>query len=142
MEKPIKLRQKDHRSRTGSRASIGGALVVFAAIAASGFAGWFIRGEFEGQEEIGYHAELLRPWLAYDPNYYKRGKRDRNPDHKRVAFLVYQAYADGCDLNRVLDRAMDTSQVPPNLKRQTILRLIENHEQRSIMASTLVETWN
>ncbi len=91
--------------------------------------GWFGQHAFERGEETAFHAEQLRPWLEYDPDYWKLQARSLNDDHRRVAFLVYQAYRDRCNLRQVLDQAMPVSDIPPALKELTIARLLENHEQ-------------
>ncbi len=71
----------------------------------------------------------MRPFLAYDRDYDELGARAMNDDMRMVSFHVYQAWKEGLDLREVLDVAMPVEQVPPNMKRLTIERLLENHEQ-------------
>ncbi len=104
-------------------------LALLIGIALGGTGGWFGQISIERSEATKYHSELLRPWLAYDKDYYKKRPRELNDDHRCVAFLVYQAFTDDCNLEEVLDLAMPTSQVPPPLKELTKKRLLENHAQ-------------
>ncbi len=104
-------------------------VVFLVALIVGGITGWNLKARAENVEELRFHSAQLRPWLAYDPEFWKMRARSLNDDHRRVAFLVYQAYADRCDLEAVLDAAMPESQVPPALKALTAARLLENHEQ-------------
>ncbi|MEM6915051.1 MAG: hypothetical protein AAF491_00690 [Verrucomicrobiota bacterium] len=99
------------------------------AIALSSAGGWFAHDVVERQRDTQQHAEVLRPFLAYNRDYDELRARAMNDDMRIVSFHVYQAWKEGLDLSEVLDRAMPTDQVPPNLKSLTTDRILENHGQ-------------
>ncbi|MGB0154570.1 MAG: hypothetical protein ACPGFB_11115 [Verrucomicrobiales bacterium] len=116
----------------GHRKKSRGSLLWFwmtLAMVFSATGGWFGRQALENREDLVQHAEVLRPFLAYNRDYDELRARSMNDDMRVVSFHIYQAWKEGLDLREVLDLAMPVEQVPPNLKRLTIDRLIENHEQ-------------
>ena len=123
----LSVQLPDSNSKEPRRGVLSVCFVAVILIAGAG--GWFGRETLETQDDILQHAAVLRPFLAYNRDYDELGARAMNDDMRMVSFHVYQVWKEGLDLREVLDAAMPVEQVPPNLKRLTVERLIENHEQ-------------
>lgn len=104
-------------------------IFVIIALICGGAVGWFAASAVESNDDFAFHVAQMKPLLAHDPQYHEQAKRSMNDDMRLVAYQMHCITEEGLDLREVLDAAMPTTEVPPNLKKLTISRLLENHQQ-------------